>query len=149
MFQFHTGSITRRAGARSSDADTNMFQFHTGSITRRNTQDLHKCSLFRFNSTLVRLQGKRPLTYHEIIRKFQFHTGSITSAFSHSMLSVCYRFNSTLVRLQVNFGLHQSVIHTEVSIPHRFDYKVFLGRSLQPQKKSFNSTLVRLQVELL
>ena len=100
------------------------FQFHTGSIKRQKRKQTRNRHLPRFNSTLVRLKGRK--TSYGLIRilLFQFHTGSIKSI--RRVLRGCRRgrcFNSTLVRLKV---AHATASDGETG---------------------FNSTLVRLKVQ--
>ena len=75
LFQFHTGSI-KRTIVTTDAKQLSRFQFHTGSIKRFFLHLLAKCELC-FNSILVRLKVREPVTRITILALFQFHTGSI------------------------------------------------------------------------
>ena len=58
-FQFHTGSIESRSRTASRWCAPPAFQFHTGSIESPVPGRLAPGTLASFNSTLVRLRGRR------------------------------------------------------------------------------------------
>ncbi len=74
MFQFHFGSIGSNKQYLFYHLSI-LFQFHFGSIGRLFIAR-PKSSLFRFNSTLVRLEARTKSKRNRHI-KFQFHFGSI------------------------------------------------------------------------
>ena len=76
-FQFHNGSIKRRAGRRGRGWFF-QFQFHNGSIKRRLLSGPHGLLImFQFhNGSIKRIQSGES---HRVSLEFQFHNGSIKS----------------------------------------------------------------------
>ncbi len=77
-----------------------IFQFHNGSIKRRAGADKER-SEDDFNSTMVRLKVSSQIRSSCIEGIFQFHNGSIKSSGLWKEVKLFYYFNSTMVRLKV------------------------------------------------